>query len=135
GVTDLPGSSPGLYRDGGMVDYHFDLPFDTEGGYVLYPHFSPVVKPGWFDKSLRWRRVKARHYQDVVMLRPTAAFLAKLPYGKIPDRSDFQKMTDADRRGYWKRTVQAGERLADELHDWYASGGSGANVKPFNPKG
>lgn len=134
GVTDLPGSSPGLYRDGGMVDYHFDLPFDTEGGYVLYPHFSPTVKPGWFDKPLRWRHVQAQHYQDVVMLRPSAAFVAKLPHGKIPDRTDFKKMSDSERKGYWQRAVQAGERLAEEMHDWHAAGGPGASVKLFDPK-
>lgn len=133
GVRDIPGSSTGLYRDGGMVDYHFDLPFDTPDGLILYPHFAPQLKPGWFDKRLKWRRVKAEHYQDVLLLTPTSAFIEKLPQGKIPDRQDFQRMSDADRIAYWRRSIQAGERLADEFHDWLHGGGTGSMVKPFDP--
>ncbi|TGG90405.1 patatin-like phospholipase family protein [Natronospirillum operosum] len=133
GIASIPGSSPGPYRDGGMVDYHFDLPFETPDGVILYPHFQPQLKPGWFDKQLRWRRVKARNYKDVVLLTPSPAFIEKLPYGKVPDRRDFHKMTDADRITYWKRSVQAGERLAEEFNEWVSGGGSASMVKPLIP--
>lgn len=133
-VHDIPGSSPGVYRDGGMVDYHFDLPFDVPDGLILYPHFSPTLKPGWFDKPLKWRRVKAEHYQDVVMLMPTESFIASLPHGKIPDRTDFDRLSERERMDYWRRAVQAGERLADEFHEWVAGGATGATVKPFKPE-
>lgn len=128
-VQHIPGSSPGVYRDGGMVDYHFDLPFEIEDGFILYPHFTDKLKPGWFDKPLKWRKVKARHYQDTVMLMPTASFIERLPHGKVPDRRDFVRMTDRERMDYWRRAVQAGEKLAEEFHDWLASGGTGASVK------
>lgn len=131
GVDHIPGSSPGIYRDGGMVDYHFDLPFDVDDGIILYPHFSPMLKPGWFDKPLKWRRVKEEHYQDVVMVMPTQSFIDRLPYGKVPDRTDFNRLSDKDRLEYWRRSVQAGERLADEFHEWYAGGGTGAIIQPL----
>ncbi|MFY0665547.1 MAG: patatin-like phospholipase family protein [Natronospirillum sp.] len=131
GVDRIPGSSDGLYRDGGMVDYHFDLPFDTPDGYVLYPHFAPVLKPGWFDKSLSWRRVKEQHYQDVVLITPSPEFIEKLPHGKLPDRRDFNRMSDSDRHVYWRKAVGAGERLAEEFHEWIAGGATGSIVMPF----
>ncbi|WLD57464.1 patatin-like phospholipase family protein [Salinispirillum sp. LH 10-3-1] len=131
GVENIPGSSNGLYRDGGMVDYHFDLPFDTPNGYVLYPHFAPVLKPGWFDKSLSWRRVNELHYQDVVLMTPSPAFIEKLPYGKLPDRRDFSRLSDSERHTYWRKAVGAGERLAEEFHDWMARGATGSIVMPF----
>jgi hypothetical protein len=28
GVRDLPGAGPGTYRDGGLLDYHLDLPYE-----------------------------------------------------------------------------------------------------------
>lgn len=55
GVRDLPGAGPGTYRDGGLLDYHLDLPYEDRG-VVLYPHFTDKVIPGWFDKGLPWRR-------------------------------------------------------------------------------
>lgn len=134
GVRDIPGSSTGLYRDGGMVDYHFDLPFDTPDGLILYPHFMPQLKPGWFDKRLKWRHVRAEHYQDVLLLTPTQAFIDKLPHGKIPDRRDFRRMSNSDRMNYWRKAVQAGERLAEEFREWHHGGGTGAMVKPLDPK-
>lgn len=55
GVRNLPGAPEGVYRDGGLLDYHLDLPYQ-QPGVILYPHFTDKVVPGWFDKSLPWRR-------------------------------------------------------------------------------
>lgn len=53
GVQQIPGAPKGVYRDGGPVDYHLDVPFGLDGsGIVLYPHFSQRIIPGWFDKHL-----------------------------------------------------------------------------------
>ncbi|WP_428241577.1 patatin-like phospholipase family protein [Gynuella sp.] len=117
GVQDISGAPNGTYRDGGLLDYHFDLPFRVENGIILYPHFAPLLKPGWFDKSLRWRGVNARNYEDVVLLAPTAEFIQHLPYGKIPDRGDFKKIPDNVREQYWKDAIKQGQRLADDLHE------------------
>ncbi|HCK4788070.1 TPA: patatin-like phospholipase family protein, partial [Pseudomonas aeruginosa] len=45
GVRNLPGAGPGTYRDGGLLDYHLDLPYEDRG-VVLYPHFTDKVIPG-----------------------------------------------------------------------------------------
>ncbi len=128
-VASINGSQPGCYRDGGMVDYHFNLPFETPDGLILYPHFTPDLKPGWFDKALRWRHIDPDNYQDIVMLLPTSEFIGSLPHGKIPDRRDFRKLSDHDREHYWRKSVQAGERLADEFHDWISGGGQVSQVR------
>ena len=57
GVRDIAGAPPGVYRDGGVIDYHLDLPAAVDDRLVLYLHFFDWLKPGWFDKSLSWRRV------------------------------------------------------------------------------
>jgi hypothetical protein len=61
GARDLPGAGVGTYRDGGLLDYHLDLPYSGED-IVLYPHFTDRVIPGWFDKGLPWRRSPPSDY-------------------------------------------------------------------------
>ena len=67
GVRDLPGGPAGVYRDGGLLDYHLDLPY-TAPGVILYPHFIDRVVPGWFDKTIPWRKHNAEQLRDVLLL-------------------------------------------------------------------
>lgn len=122
GVKNIPGAPAGLYRDGGITDYHFDVDLSKVNGLVLYPHFSQQVVPGWFDKHLRWRRTYGERWPNVVLLTPTDEFLASLPYGKIPDRKDFAQLPVAERKRYWKQAVEQGQRLADEFAEAVESG-------------
>lgn len=115
GVRDVPGAANGVYRDGGVIDYHLDFSYGTGEGLIFYPHFYPYIVPGWFDKTLPWRRAKARNFQRALILAPSAELVASLPYGKIPDRRDFVRLSDAERTRYWRQVVQAGERLAEEF--------------------
>ncbi|RUO25743.1 alpha/beta hydrolase [Aliidiomarina minuta] len=121
GVKDIPGAPPGMYRDGGITDYHFDLDLSRQSGLVLYPHFHNQVVPGWFDKKLRWRRTTGQQWPNVILLTPTQAFLDALPYGKIPDRTDFVKMDVAERQKYWRQAVQIGYRMSEQLAEWQAT--------------
>ncbi|EKE86877.1 hypothetical protein [Idiomarina xiamenensis] len=131
GVRDIPGAPIGTYRDGGITDYHFDLDFSAVDGLVLYPHFNQQVIPGWFDKRLPWRRTQGKRWPNVVLVTPTEAFLRRLPYGKIPDRTDFAKL-DADTRfAYWQQAVDAGRWMADQFHDWLSSGRIKQKVQPW----
>jgi len=109
------GATPGLYRDGGLVDYHMDQPF-TDEGLVLMPHFAISITPGWFDKFLPWRR-RARFAARTVMIGPSRRFLDSLPGGKVPDRKDFHAYAgdDATRIRHWWEAVAAGERFADAV--------------------
>lgn len=114
GVADIAGAGPGLYYDGGVIDYHFDMPFSDEG-LVLYPHFYPTITPGWFDKALRWRKPLTRHYENVLLVCPSAEWVASLPFGKIPDRKDFARMDDEQRIACWGEVIKRSEELADDF--------------------
>lgn len=111
-VPHIEGARPGLYLDGGIMDYHLDVPYEP-GGLVLYPHFGDRIVPGWFDKGLRWRRPDPRNLSRTVLVCPSRDFLASLPKGKIPDRGDFKRFPTAERRRYWKAVVAETQRLAD----------------------
>ncbi|WP_235357675.1 patatin-like phospholipase family protein [Arsukibacterium ikkense] len=110
-VRDIAGAGPGLYFDGGITDYHFDLPFSNHG-LVLYPHFYPQLIPGWFDKALTWRRAKPAHLHNVVLLCPSASWIASLPNSKIPDRNDF-KLSDQQRLANWQTVLERSHELAE----------------------
>ena len=111
GIKNIAGSPPGIYRDGGIIDYHFDLKINNPG-LILYPHFNSDPKAGWFDKNLK-RKVSPQNYDNVVMITPSKEFVANLPYGKIPDRNDFTDL-DADTRiKYWNTVFSETEKLAE----------------------
>ena len=109
-VQDIQGAGAGRYFDGGITDYHFNQPF-TSDGLVLYPHFYPELIPGWFDKSLRWRRANKAYLHNVILLCPSNNWVKSLPYGKIPDRKDF-KLNDHERIRYWQQVLERSSELA-----------------------
>ena len=132
GVEDINGAPKGMYRDGGIIDYHFDLTFGPQQGLVLYPHFYPQPIPGWFDKSLKKRRPHASSYDNVVMLVPSAEFIASLPYGRIPDRKDFETMPADERIPYWQKVISESDRLGEEFARLLATKGIVDNIKPLH---
>lgn len=113
GVDDLPGAPRGRYRDGGLVDYHLDLPLKDEGGIILHVHFWPRVHPGWFDKIVPWRR--PRHLDRAVVITPSPSFIASLPHGRIPSRKDFSDLGHEGRVKAWWATVEASKRFGEEV--------------------
>ena len=126
------GAPPGgIYWDGGVLDYHLDLDFGAGAGLVLYPHFYSHVVPGWFDKSLPWRRAPARNFRRTLLLAPTDEFVASLPGGKIPDRRDFYGIPDRERMRRWQAVREASEQLGDELRELVATGRIADRVQPW----
>ena len=117
GVRNIHGAPPGIYRDGGVIDYHLDLPLAEPHRLTLYPHFFEQLVPGWFDKRLRWRRVNPLHTDRTILICPSPTFIARLPGGKIPDRTDFVRMTFEERVRVWRSVVSACHELADDLND------------------
>jgi hypothetical protein len=107
GVSDINGV-PGMFRDGGIVDYHLDIPFlpDSES-LVLYPHFYQNITPGWFDKKLN-RKPCQKNMDNVVLVAPSDKFVKNLPFEKIPDRKDFITFQgrDKERMDYWEKVVK-----------------------------
>ncbi|KJH75367.1 MULTISPECIES: hypothetical protein [unclassified Pseudomonas] len=129
GVRDLPGAGAGTFRDGGLLDYHLDLPY-SGNDIVLYPHFTDRIIPGWFDKPLPWRRACSTRLQDVLLLAPSRQYLARLPFGKLPDRNDFKRfMGDApSRQKYWRVAMDESRRLGDEFLELAANGRLGERL-------
>jgi len=117
GVRDIDGAPPGIYRDGGVLDYHLDLPLADPDRLTLYPHFFEQLIPGWFDKRLRWRRVNSVHTDRTVLVCPSPGFIARLPRGRIPDRTDFVLMPREDRIRIWRSIIAACGELADDLNE------------------
>lgn len=117
GIRNIADCPKGTYRDGGIIDYHFDFKVKTPG-LTLYPHFSSVLKAGWFDKKLS-RQVRIENYDTTVLLCPSAKFVAALPFKKIPDRTDFTTMKPAQRLVYWRQVFADSELLAEEFKQFY----------------
>jgi len=116
GVEELlPGE---VCWDGGMTDYHFEPGFADTPRLTLYPHFYPRLTPGWFDKPLPWRRTAPARWPQLVLLSPSASFVASLPGGRIPDRRDFHRLETRERQRTWRRVAEAGLRLAEEFDGW-----------------
>lgn len=132
GVVDIPGAPPGVYRDGGIVDYHLDLSSAPDGALALYPHFGPRLIPGWFDKSLRWRRVQAVNHRNTLVLCPSPAFIATLPGGKIPDRTDFKRYDPATRVRVWRESIARCEALAEDFERVWVEDRWAERVQPLS---
>ncbi|MBL4580390.1 MAG: patatin-like phospholipase family protein [Gammaproteobacteria bacterium] len=131
GVRDIQNAKRGMYWDGGITDYHFDFPFHAGNDLVLYPHFSSTVIPGWFDKRVPWRRVNPKHFENVVMVVPSREFVAQLPYGKIPDRTDFETLDYSSRVAYWSTVLEKSKCLADDFAALVESGAGIEDLQPF----
>jgi hypothetical protein len=114
-VHDIAGAQRGVYRDGGIIDYHFDAELAEPGRIALFPHFYGHAAPGWFDKHWPHRRALPRSLERVLLVHPSEEFLAGLPDGRIPDRGDFLRFDDATRLRRWRAVIADCGRLADEL--------------------
>lgn len=119
-VSGIAGAPEGAYWDGGLVDYHLHLPYRRDPGLVLYPHFSDHIVPGWLDKSMPWRRARDAALENVILVSPSASFLARLPNGKMPDRQDFKfyGQNHDTRIRDWTRAIAESERMADAFARW-----------------
>lgn len=116
-VRSPPGAKPGLYWDGGMIDYHFDWNWAALPGIVLYPHFIDRVVPGWLDKHLPWRTARGAHLDNLLIVAPSRELLARLPRGKLPDRKDFYHygLDHEARLAAWTRALGECERMAEDF--------------------
>lgn len=131
GIRDIPGLKPGMFRDGGIIDYHFDMQFNTPD-LVLYPHFFTTPTPGWFDKGLKSRACHESSYDNVLMLAPSPEFVDSLPYHKIPDRTDFEKLPAQQRIRYWTKVIKESARLAEDFLTFTQHENPASLIKPIN---
>lgn len=131
GVQNITGVGEGMFRDGGIIDYHFDMQIQTPD-LVLYPHFYRTPTPGWFDKSLKSRSCHPDSYDNVLLMAPSDDFVAQLPYGKIPDRRDFSDMPAQERIAYWTRVMSESDKLAEAFLNLVEHSDPAQFIKPMN---
>ena len=131
GVRDIAGAPPGVYRDGGVIDYHLDLPQSEPGRLTLYLHFIDRIVPGWFDKKLSWRKPDPANVDRTILVSPSREFVARLPYAKIPDRRDFVNFEREERVRAWRTVVDMCDELADEFHEVLDTGKLAARLEPL----
>jgi len=131
GVPDIAGAPRGIYRDGGVIDYHHDLPQSDAGRLSLYLHFIDRIVPGWFDKRLTWRKPHPSHVEHTVLISPSPEFVARLPHAKIPDRHDFVNFSPTERVRAWRTAVDMCDELADEFHDVIEKDQLAARLQPL----
>ena len=131
GVRDIAGAPPGMYRDGGIIDYHLDFQHSADDRLALYLHFYDYLKPGWFDKRLSRRNASPESADRTLLVSPSPDFVARLPNGKIPDRHDFGTLDPAERVRVWRGVVDACQELADEFRNVIEQERLPERVRPY----
>lgn len=134
GIDGIPGAPRGMYRDGGLIDYHLDIPYSAgDGKIVLYPHYTDRMIPGWFDKALKWRKPVPDHIASVLLVSPSSEYISTLPNKKIPDRSDFKrfKFRDDERIACWNTVLRESERLGEEFLETVTTGRIADMIRPL----
>jgi hypothetical protein len=134
GVRTISSAPKGTYRDGGTIDYHLDIPFlPADDGLVLYPHFYHRIIPGWFDKSIPWRKASGAALDNTLLIYPSQKFIDSLPNKKIPDRNDFYlyKGNDKERFRCWNDVVKKGKELGSAFSDSIESRVMKKIIKPL----
>lgn len=118
GVRNIYGAPLGVYRDGGLIDYHLTHNYAaTNDDIVLFFNHQERIIPGWLDKNLSYRFPQADDLDNVLMIHPSHGFVAQLPRGKIPDRDDFTIHIDdpSTRIKNWWNVVERAQPLGEEF--------------------
>ena len=125
GVKNIFGAPEGVYRDGGLIDYHLSHQFaGKEDDLVLFFHHEERIVPGWLDKKITKRAPDEQTLNNVVMIFPSQSFVDRLPDGKIPDRDDFLTHIDDPNRRIenWNRVASLSAPLGEEFLELVESG-------------
>lgn len=118
GVRDIYGAPRGVYRDGGLIDYHLTHQFAAgDNDLVLFFHHQDRIIPGWLDKKRLGRSVDQKTLSNVVMIFPKQSFIERLPDKKVPDRDDFLVYLDDQeaRIKKWRAAVHLAAPLGEEF--------------------
>ncbi|MBW2544499.1 MAG: patatin-like phospholipase family protein [Deltaproteobacteria bacterium] len=125
GVRDIYGAPGGMYRDGGLTDYHLNQKYSGGKGAItlMFNHQKRII-PTWMDKRLPSRQPPREYLEDVLMVHPSDDFIRKLPYNRVPDRGDFKRYADnpSKRIRGWKRAVVVSEHLGEQFLELVENG-------------
>jgi hypothetical protein len=134
GVRNIYGAPTGIYRDGGLIDYHLTHPYAAKADDItLFFNHQERIIPGWLDKKLSYRHPPDHILDNVLMVYPSEEFVARLPGGKVPDRDDFTTFIDdpATRIENWRHAVQMAESLGEQFLELVESGKIRHMIKSF----
>jgi len=134
GVRNIYGAPTGIYRDGGLFQYHFNQFYPArEGDLTLFFHHQESLTPGWLDKKLKCRRVPGSYLENAVMVFPTEEFVGSLPNGKVPDRDDLAELIDKPdvRKKRWRKAVELSSGLGEQFVELVESGRIREAVEEF----
>ena len=125
GVKDIYGAPNGIYRDGGLTDYHLNQKYAGGKGAItlMFNHQERII-PTWMDKRLKLRQPPEKYLEDLLMVYPSDDFIRKLPYNRVPDRGDFKRYADnpSGRIRSWRQTVAASKHLGEQFLELVESG-------------
>jgi hypothetical protein len=134
GVRDIFGAPRGVYRDGGLIDYHLAGNYGARENdlTLLFLHQDRLI-PGWLDKRLTSRKPSARDVQNMILVYPSDDFIASLPSGKVPDREDFAAFVDEPeaRIANWRQAVAKAAPLGEIFLELVASGRIKDVIRPL----
>jgi len=124
GVRDIYGAPGGMYRDGGLTDYHLNQKYSGKGAITLLFNHQRHLIPTWLDKHLSSRQPPREYLENVLMVYPSGDFMRQLAYGQAPDREDFKRYADnpLKRMRDWRRAVAVAERLGEQFLELAESG-------------
>jgi len=122
---DIYGAPRGVYRDGGLIDYHLTHQFAAkENEIVLFFHHQERIIPGWLDKNIIRRAPESHILDNVLMVFPSQSFIENLPDEKVPDRTDLITYIDdpETRIKNWRKAVELSAPLGEEFLELVESG-------------
>jgi len=125
GLKDIYGGPRGIYRDGGLFDYHLNHDYTgKEGDVTLFFNHQERIVPGWLDKRLKSRRPFEHVLESVLMVHPSESFVQRLPEGRVPDREDFVTFIDdpETRVKNWRKAVELCAPLGEQFLEIVKSG-------------
>jgi hypothetical protein len=134
GVRDISGAPPGVYRDGGLVDYQLNQDYyPGTDGITLFFHYQERIVPGWFDKMLSWRKPPKGSLDRVLQVFPSQEFVKLLPDQRIPDRDDFTNFVNnpGERIRRWDQVAEISSCLGEEFLNAVESGNIRKQIQPL----
>eukprot|EP00741_Cyanophora_paradoxa_P000006 tig00000017_g6.t1 len=92
-VTEIPGTGPGLYIDGGLADYQLNVAVEAPA--LLLSH-SRNVKATWMDVWVPGKRPHPACFEHCSVVWPGADLVGAFPGGSVPTKRDWERWAGPD---------------------------------------
>jgi hypothetical protein len=126
---------PGVYQDGGFLDYHVNtclLPGDDDRLVLLITQPGRIMQR-WLDRLAPWRRIPAQLASRLVVVRPSPRLIELLPGRRVPSRKDWEVMKDQrERLAMWRKALEISLPLGDAFMEAVESGSIRRLASPFS---